>query len=141
MTPGRVLLLVVVAALLAASVGTGAVANPDGQASFTLRGYVFDIDEVFNRQAPFVLKWRITVCTSRPARIRVRAITVEPQTGEGAWSPFVRRQPEGCTRHRFRSFNAPFHQEGDNLRSRLRVAWRDLRLRTPWRVENTGFGD
>jgi hypothetical protein len=136
----RLRLFASVATVLAVLVGSGAPARANGEASFALRGYAFDIEEVFNRQAPFVLKWRVTVCTSRPAKIRVRAITVAP-TGEGAWSPFVRRQPEGCTRHRFRSFNAPFHQEGDDLRSRLRVAWRGQRLRTPWRADSTAFGE
>jgi hypothetical protein len=137
----RLRLFASAAMLLAASVGSGGPATASSERSFALRGYVFDIEEVFNRQAPFVLKWRVTVCTSSPAKIRVRAITVEPRKGEGAWSPFVRRQSEGCTRHRFRSFNAPFHQEGDDLRSRLRVAWRGQRLRTPWRTDSTAFAE
>jgi hypothetical protein len=56
----------------------------DGQASFTLRGYVFDIDEAFNRQAPFVLKWRVP----NPPHVRPKAV-------DGLLVPMHRRRACG----------------------------------------------
>lgn len=128
--------------LLVASAGIAVPARADGDVSFSLHSYVFDLDEAFNHPTePLLLKWHVTVCTPTPAKVRVRAITRSPSTGDIARARFVRHQPEGCTRQRFRSFKSPDYVEGYNLRSRLRVAWRDQGLRTPWRAENTNFGE
>jgi hypothetical protein len=114
-------------------------AYANGDAAFSLRN--FD----YTRTAPLVPDpgsgqtfidinhWRVTVCTSRPARLRIRAIVVSVDFGIQRFR-FVRRQPGGCTRHRLRAENEVFPEE--DTESRLRVAWRGERRRTSWLNES-----
>jgi hypothetical protein len=71
--------------------------------------------------------WRVAVSTSRPARLRIRAIVVFDSPGEYR---FVRRQPAGCVRYRLSADSDDFPEE--ITESRLRVAWRNHRQRTGW---------
>lgn len=127
----RFVLLVTAASILAAP---GA-AHANGDAEFSVRGYRFGGETGAFYGIPdheWVLTGRLTVCTSSGARIRLRAITYQPGFDITATSRFVRRQEAGCKRYRFRAPNDTFHEA--DVRSRLRVAWRDRRLRTGRRL-------
>jgi hypothetical protein len=110
-----------------------AVAHANGESGFSLRDFTYDRTAYLTKPDRYggqdlvnVNLWRVTVCTSRPARLRIRAIVLElPHDYR-----FVRRQPAGCKRHRLRAASDQY-PEGLTT-SRLRVAWRNQRRRTRW---------
>lgn len=115
---------------------TGSYAVPPAHANgaFSLRNfeytrsaYLTEPDESGAQDFVNVNLWRVTVCTPRPARLRIRAIVLIESPGEYR---FVRRQPAGCMRHRLRGESDHFPEE--YTESRLRVAWRSHRQRTGW---------
>jgi hypothetical protein len=128
-------LMALATSLVLAVFAFNASARANGEASFSLRGFSFDQAPAY--QSPiheWVLKWRVTVCTPRAAKIRVRPITRQPITEMTARSRFVRHQPVGCTQHRFKVFNDNF-LDSRAVFSRLRMAWRDQHLRTKWKAD------
>jgi hypothetical protein len=106
------------------------VAHANGGPDFWLRNFDYTrdayLENVGHGAQDFVNvhEWRVTVCTPRPARLRIRAI-VDFGTEQFR---IVRRQPAGCTRHRLRG-ESDEYPEGFT-ESRLRIAWRNQRLRT-----------
>jgi hypothetical protein len=75
-------------------------------------------------------RWRVTICTSQAARVNIRDISVNAETGDATGSSFFRKQKAGCTRHRV-DFTGPNFL---TMRSRLRLAWRGLHVKGPWRT-------
>jgi hypothetical protein len=106
------------------------VAHANGGPDFSLRNFDYTrdayLENIGHGAQDFVNvhEWRVTVCTPDPARLRIRAI-VDFGTEQFR---FVRRQPAGCTRHRLRG-ESDEYPEGFT-ESRLRIAWRNQRLRT-----------
>jgi hypothetical protein len=127
-----VAILIAAAPLLSAPHSTPA-AHANGGRSFSLRDFDYDRtayltepDESGSRDFVNVNLWRVTVCTPRPARLRIPAIVIE----EPRDYRFVRRQPAGCKRHRLRG-ESDQYTEG-LTESRLRVVWRNQHRRTGW---------
>ena len=137
MAEGRLTLAVVIltgASALAIGSHSAPAAHANGDPAFSLRNFAYDRGAYLTKPDPLhgqdfvnVNIWRVTVCTPRPARIRIRAIVEFDSPGEHR---FVRRQPAGCTRYRL-SAESDYYPE-ENTESRLRVAWRNHRQRTGW---------
>jgi hypothetical protein len=109
-------------------------AHANGDPAFLLRNFAYDRgayltepNESGGQDFVNVNLWRVTVCTPRPARLRIRAIV---EFGSPGLYRFVRRQPAGCTRYRLSADSDDFPEE--STESRLRVAWRNHRQRTGW---------
>jgi hypothetical protein len=109
-------------------------AHANGGPAISLRDFAYDRtayltepDRYGGQDFVNVNLWRVTVWTSRPARLRIRVIVYFDSPGEYR---FVRRQPAGCTRHRLRGESDQYPEE--LTESRLRVAWRNQRRRTRW---------
>jgi hypothetical protein len=98
----------------------------EGLTTFSLHRFAFS--RYADGDLDYFARWRITVCTSGPARLRIRAVLQSDFPGSEQFR-FVRRQPEGCTRHFLRRPGA--NDEGP-VTSMLRVAWRDQRRHTRW---------
>ena len=127
--PAAAILIVVTA--LVGEVHFTPTAHANGKRAFSLRNFDYSrtahLEPTGHGGQDFVNvhKWRVTVCTPRPARLRIRAIVF----GDTDFR-FVRRQSAGCTRHRLRG-ESDAYPDGFT-ESRLRVAWRNQRLRTRW---------
>jgi hypothetical protein len=124
------LAVAVLTALSALAIGSRSAphAHANGDPAFSLRNFAYDRAADLTEQAWINVNfWRVTVCTPRPARLRIRAIVDFDSPGEYR---FVRRQPAGCTRYRLSAESDDFPEE--NTESRLRVAWRNHRQRTGW---------
>ena len=126
----------ILTAVSAAAIGSHSApaAHANGGSAFSLRNfdytrgaYLTEPDESGSQDFVNVNFWRVTVCTPRPARIRIRAIVELDSPGEYR---FVRRQPAGCTRYGLSADSDDYTEE--NTLSRLRVAWRNHRQRTGW---------
>jgi hypothetical protein len=133
MQMARVIAAAAILNVLAASLGemhSTPAAHANAGPDFSLRNFNYTRDAYLESVGPGaqdfvnVHKWRVTVCTPRPARLRIRGIV---DFGTESFR-FVRRQPAGCTRHRMRG-ESDEYPEGFT-ESRLRVAWRNQRLRT-----------
>jgi hypothetical protein len=103
---------------------SGALAN--GNQTLSLRDLSFTRSA--DRDLTFYSHWRVTICTSSGARVRIRAIFESIDFGRET-RRVVRRQRAGCKRHRLR-FVGP--QWEGLTESRLRVAWRGLRRGSAW---------
>ena len=131
------MLVAVVVIAVAASLGGSyfvPTAHAKGDPAFTLRNFDYsrgayptEPDESGAQDFVNVNHWRVTVCTPRPARLRIRASVVIDSPGEYR---FVRREPAGCKRHRLSAESDQYPE--DFTESRLRVAWRNHRQRTGW---------
>lgn len=126
--------LVAVAAVLGVSHSTPA-AHANGDPAFTLRNFDYDRTAYLvptpsgGKDVVHMNLWRVTVCTPRPARLRIRAVVPDDYPDHHR---FVRRQPAGCTRHRLRGESDDDWYPDDAIESRLRVAWQHHRQRTSW---------
>jgi hypothetical protein len=118
--------VVPVVAWLALTAALPAPLSASGDGTFSMRGFSFTRHA--DADLDFSSRWRVTVCTSSRARIRIRAVFDSIDFGRET-RRVVRHQPADCTRHRLR-FDGPQWEGGTD--SRLRVAWRDLRRRSPW---------
>ena len=137
MHPARVALtaavLIVVATVLGGWHATP-VAHANGDPAFTLRNFdyfrtAYVGETEYGEEFINVNNWRVTVCTPRPARLRIRAIVdFRPE------ARFVRRQPAGCTRHDMRADSDEYPVFVTD--SQLRVAWRNHRQRTHWLTDD-----
>ena len=119
---GATLVAVVVLAGLPFTAPVGA----NGDATFSLHHFVFT--RYADNDLNYFARWRITVCTSGPARLRIRAVIQSDFPGPDRFR-FVRRQPAGCTRHRLQRAGA---DDEEPVASMLRVAWREQRRHTGW---------
>jgi hypothetical protein len=110
-------------------------AHANGRSAFSLRSFDYgrtahlEPDGYGGQTFVDVNLWRVTVCTARPAHVRMRAIVESLDFGTQRFR-FVRRQPAGCTRHRLRAENDVYPEQSTD--SRLRVAWRNQRRHTRW---------
>lgn len=110
-------------------------AHANGNPAFTLRNVDYDRSAYLvdlgngGQDVRHVNHWRVTVCTPRRARLRIRAVVPDDYPDHHR---FVRRQPAGCTRHRLRGESDDDWYPDDVIESRLRVAWRNHHQRTSW---------
>ena len=115
-----------VAVALLAGLPSTTPARANGDATFSLHRFVFS--RYADSDLNYFVRWRITICTSSPARLRIRAVVESDFAGPNRFR-FVRRQPAGCTRHRLQRAGA---DDEEPVASMLRVAWRDQRRHTGW---------
>lgn len=105
-------------------------AHANGEESFSLHRFSFTtVAAVVGEDLRIEYRWRVTVCTPRRARLRIRA-TVDSLDFGSESHRFVRRQAAGCTRHRLHADSTIF-AEG-SVDSMLRVAWKNQRRHTRW---------
>jgi hypothetical protein len=122
---------VVVAVVAAPTVASPALAN--GGPRLSAYDYrLKSLGESDFGEGDYRWRWGVTICTSRAARVQVRTIYVDGDNpGAGAIVGFaVAEQRAGCKRHRLYSSGPNFV----NLRSRLRLAWHGLHVKSPWRT-------
>ena len=102
----------------------------NGESSLALHrfSYLVFADEQLN----FIYRWRVTVCTPGPGRVRIRAIVESFDFGTDS-NRFVRHQRAGCMRHRLRAYAEIPEGSTDSM---LRVAWKGQHRHTHWLSES-----
>ena len=134
-TPGTLTALVIAVATVLSVLHSTPAAQANGNPAFTLRNFDYDRDAYLvdlgngAQDVRHVNHWRVTVCTPRPARLRIRGIVPADYP---VHHRFVRRQLAGCTHHRLRGESDDDWYPDGVIESRLRVAWRNDRQRTSW---------
>jgi hypothetical protein len=101
----------------------GKSARANGARELSTHGFRFTVVDRY----PAGLRWRVVICTSRAARVRIRAFV---DNVEFHRYHFVRRQRAGCRLHRLRLEDEDI-DIGVDTTSWLRLAWRDQRSKTP----------
>jgi hypothetical protein len=117
------LVLTLLATLLVAAPANG----NGGRSALSL--HVFRARVITFAETGWRVRWGVTVCTARGARLRISAALedyVELDTFERVH--WVRRQPAGCRRHILRAVCC---SEIERTDTRLRVAWKERVRYTP----------